>query len=239
MSKKINKNLLFKRIVELLKQNPYGLSSTDLSKILRLNRMTLVKYLVLMQDKGIIEFKSIGMAKVWHTSSKYDLINMITKDEAGSIQALVAGRKIKIRDNMPDTVPLPIFRAVKAALALSKNADKALYEAGQLIAKNCMVHSPLKDPNIIVENLKRAFYYLNLGDLSVVQLNPSIWIFALKESATAHGSTLRGNNLCYFEAGLISGIISNAIGKKAIVRETKCIGTGSMHCEFQVMFTGK
>jgi uncharacterized protein len=237
MSTKINKQVLFKRVVETLKQNPYGLSSSDLSRILGINRMTLVKYLVLMQNKGIIEFKNIGMAKVWHTSSKYDLINMITKDESGSLQALVAGRKIAIRDRLDDKVPLSLFRAVKATLALTQDAEKALYEAGEFFAKKCLVKANIKDVQLIIQEIQKTFENLEIGIISPLQITPTRWILRLEESATAYGTIVRGNMLCHFEAGVIAGIIENSINKKTIVKETNCIGTGHKSCEFVVQFS--
>jgi predicted hydrocarbon binding protein len=233
----ISSNALFKKIVDVLKEHPYGLSSTDLARVLGINRMTLVKYLTVMQSRGIIEFKNIGMAKVWHTSTKFDLITTLTKDEAGSLQALVSGRDIKIREVLPDTVPLSFFRAVKAALAISKNSDKALYEAGQTIARNCLVSFPVKDHKIIVDYLSKTFLNLKMGVLEPIQISPSLWAFKLVESATAFGTMTKGNNLCYFEAGLISGVIENFIRKKAHVQETKCIGMNYPYCEFIVKFS--
>ena len=237
MAQKINRTKLFNQVVAVLKKNPYGLSSSDLARIMKINRMTLVKYLALMRAHGIVEFKNIGMAKVWHTSSKYDIINSITRDEAGSIQALVAGRALRIRNQLTDDVPLSLFRAVKAAMAMSKNANKALYEAGQFIANNCLVKLTEKDPNIIMEHLQNTFYNLNLGILEAGQISPSMWVLNLHESATAHGTTIKGSPLCHFEAGLISGVLTNALNKNAVVQETKCIGTSYTHCEFVVKFS--
>ena len=177
------------------------------------------------------------MAKVWHTSSKYDLINMITKDEAGSIQTLVSGRKIEIRNEMGDTVPLSLFRVVKSALAITKNSSKALYEAGQFIAKRCLISIDNNDPKLILEQIKRTFNNLNIGKIYALQINPTKWILKLEESATAYGTIVRGSTLCHFEAGIISGIIQNAIKKKVLVQETECIGTGKDHCEFLVTFS--
>ncbi len=237
MAKKINRTRLFNRVVDVLKKNPYGLSSSDLARIIKINRMTLVKYLALMRAHGLVEFKNIGMAKVWHTSTKYDIINTIIRDEAGSIQALVAGRTLRIRNQLTDDIPLSLFRTVKAAMAMSKNANKALYEAGQFIANNCLVNFTEKDPDRLIEHLRNTFYNLNLGIIEVGQISPSMWVLNLYESATAHGTTLKGSPLCHFEAGFISGILSNALNKNAIVRETNCIGTGHTHCEFVVKFS--
>ncbi|MBT3463963.1 winged helix-turn-helix transcriptional regulator, partial [archaeon] len=123
----ISKQILYKNILKHLKTNPYGLSSTDLARNLNINRMTLVKYLNIMQANGLIEYRNIGMAKVWHITSKYDLINSILRGESAPIQAIIAGQHIKIRNEMGDMIPLSLFRVIKAALSLSKNPSKTQY----------------------------------------------------------------------------------------------------------------
>jgi predicted hydrocarbon binding protein len=43
-----------------------------------------------------------------------------------------------------------------------------------------------------------------------------------------------GRNVCYHAAGFIAGATSAIMGRKFVVRETKCISAGDPHCEFVV-----
>ena len=235
----ISKQILYKNILKHLKTNPYGLSSTDLARNLNINRMTLVKYLNIMQANGLIEYRNIGMAKVWHITSKYDLINSILRGESAPIQAIIAGQHIKIRNEMGDMIPLSLFRVIKAALSLSKNPSKTQYEAGQLVAKNSIYVNQDLNAESAIKTLARVFIGLRLGIILPLQVSPSFWVLKLNESATSHGTGVKGNSLCHFEAGVISGIISKSLGVNAVVKETKCIGTNHHHCEFAVKFTKK
>lgn len=44
-----------------------------------------------------------------------------------------------------------------------------------------------------------------------------------------------GASLCYFEAGLLAGFLSEALGKKIKVIEEKCWGLGDRFCEFIII----
>ena len=44
-----------------------------------------------------------------------------------------------------------------------------------------------------------------------------------------------GATLCYFEAGLLAGFLSEALGKKIKVIEEKCWGLGDRFCEFTII----
>lgn len=233
----LNRNVVFRKVLDTLKKNPYGLSSTQLAEQVRINRMTLVKYLTLMQEKGLVEYKTIGMAKVWHTAEKYDLMSLIASEEAASMQRIVGGGTVRIRTNIPDSVPLSLFRAMKAALVLPSNPKKTMHEAGQFIAKKCFSFPATAEPSLIVKRMAEIFLHLRLGIITPIQVLPTVWTFRLDESASAHGTKVRGNKLCYFEAGLISGIISGHINKKAFCQEIKCVGEGSAFCEMEVKFS--
>lgn len=233
---KLVRSIVFRRVMDVLRKNPYGLSSTQLAKILNINRMTLVKYLSIMRVKGLVEFKEIGMAKVWHTSTKYDLMSLIASEESSSIQAIVHGKRVKIRDKMGDEISLPLFRAMKAALALSTSPERAMYEAGQFIATKCLPSEYTKEASKIATKLSEIFINLNLGIIKPIQVQPTLWTFKLEESASAFGTAVRGNKLCYFEAGLISGFVGGSLGMRVLVRETKCTAEGSAFCEFSVKF---
>ena len=62
------------RILEFIKKNENLCSGTDISKQLNINRITLAKYLSVMESEGIIDYHGIGMAKSWYLQ-KNNLIN--------------------------------------------------------------------------------------------------------------------------------------------------------------------
>jgi predicted ArsR family transcriptional regulator len=55
-----------KKIVEFVKKSPIGATSTEISKYLNINRITLAKYLSVIKEKTLIDFKQLGMSKLWY-----------------------------------------------------------------------------------------------------------------------------------------------------------------------------
>ncbi len=55
-----------KKIVEFIKKSPLGVTSTDIARYIGLNRMTITKYLAIIKEKALIDFKPFGMAKLWY-----------------------------------------------------------------------------------------------------------------------------------------------------------------------------
>ncbi|MHA2233255.1 MAG: PAS domain-containing protein [Candidatus Hodarchaeales archaeon] len=58
------------RIKEILKTNPRGITVTDVSKALNINRNSVAKYLDLMLISGQVELKAFGPAKVFFLSQR-------------------------------------------------------------------------------------------------------------------------------------------------------------------------
>jgi len=55
-----------KNIVEFIKKSQLGVSSSDIAHFLGLNRMTITKYLAIIRQKALVDFKQFGMAKLWY-----------------------------------------------------------------------------------------------------------------------------------------------------------------------------
>jgi DNA-binding transcriptional regulator LsrR (DeoR family) len=59
-----------KKIVEFIKKGPIGVTSSDIANNFNLNRMTITKYLAIIKEKALIDFKQFGMAKLWYIPVK-------------------------------------------------------------------------------------------------------------------------------------------------------------------------
>src|SRR3989338_1843528 len=55
-----------KKIVSFIKKSPLGVTSSEIAKYLDVNRMTLAKYLEVIKARALIDFKQLGMAKLWY-----------------------------------------------------------------------------------------------------------------------------------------------------------------------------
>ncbi|HEV8290038.1 MAG TPA: V4R domain-containing protein [Candidatus Norongarragalinales archaeon] len=54
------------------------------------------------------------------------------------------------------------------------------------------------------------------------------------ECAMAFGLPNIGQPICYYDAGVISGLLSYGTGKRVIARETKCYALGDSCCEYEL-----
>jgi hypothetical protein len=73
---------IFKDVLGLLEKNEKGLLTNEIASNLKLDRHTVSKYLHVLKEKGLIEFREIGKAKLWGISNqnKFDqLIEMSGK----------------------------------------------------------------------------------------------------------------------------------------------------------------
>lgn len=59
-----------KKIVDTIRKSPLGLTSSEMAKYLGVNRVTLTKYLAVIKEKALIDFKQFGMAKLWYIPIK-------------------------------------------------------------------------------------------------------------------------------------------------------------------------
>jgi predicted transcriptional regulator len=58
------------RIIEVLKKNPRGLTTVEISKILGMHRHTLTKYIYQLLGEGLIYQREIGTAKLCYLSEE-------------------------------------------------------------------------------------------------------------------------------------------------------------------------
>lgn len=65
------------KIKSLLKNNPRGMSVTDISKNMGVNRNTVAKYLELLRISGHIEMENIGTAKVYFLSQRIPVSTLL------------------------------------------------------------------------------------------------------------------------------------------------------------------
>jgi len=75
-------NVIEKRIIEALQQNPYGLTISELSRITKINRITLSKHLEILKERRYLGYRTVGKAKVWYLSEDINLLEVIYNVEA-------------------------------------------------------------------------------------------------------------------------------------------------------------
>ncbi|MGB9674773.1 MAG: helix-turn-helix domain-containing protein, partial [Nanopusillaceae archaeon] len=52
------------KLLEILRHYPHGLTISELSKISKINRLTLSKHLEILKERGYLNYRTVGKAKV-------------------------------------------------------------------------------------------------------------------------------------------------------------------------------
>ena len=68
-----------KKIIDFVKKGPLGVTSSEIASYVGLNRMTLTKYLAIIKERTLIDFKQFGMAKLWYNPINLNKENFLRK----------------------------------------------------------------------------------------------------------------------------------------------------------------
>ncbi len=115
---------------------------------------------------------------------------------------------------------------------LSVGYFSALYMAGKKFGKHTLaerVRGNVRDAN---DFLMKFFSDMGFGRLKVVNSGGTRFVFRLEHCATCWKMAPVGKQICFFEAGIIAGILEAKIGKRVTVQETLCGGLGDECDEF-------
>ena len=98
-----------KKIIDFIKKGPLGVTSSDIANYVGLNRMTITKYLAIIKEKALIDFKPFGMAKLWYIPVNLSKESFLTK----------------IMANMALNMPQDEFKIIseKAGISLGKEIN--------------------------------------------------------------------------------------------------------------------
>ncbi len=127
------------RIKNLLKFKPKGMSISDISHSLKMNRNSVAKYLDLLLISGQVEMRSYGTAKIYFLSQRVplsamlsfssDLVIIVDSDlrilqvNENFLQAFTMTRENLIGTPLPD-VPLPFIPELRLEDAIKDSPDK-------------------------------------------------------------------------------------------------------------------
>jgi PAS domain S-box-containing protein len=94
-------------IKDLLKENPKGMSVTDISKALKKNKNTIGRYLDILLISGQVDMRSFGMAKVYTISQRVPLSAMLSYSKELIMVLDNESRIIEINDNFLKLLQFP------------------------------------------------------------------------------------------------------------------------------------
>jgi DNA-binding IclR family transcriptional regulator len=74
-----------KLILDFLKKQSMGATVTDVAHKLDMSRTTTVKYLEVMRATGLLDYKEVGMAKLWFVSTRLSYAEHILLEKTRQI----------------------------------------------------------------------------------------------------------------------------------------------------------
>jgi len=139
-------------IKKILKENPKGMTVTDISRKIKINRNSVAKYLDIMRISGQVEMITFGPAKVFFPSKRIHISNLINFT---SDYILVIDKNLKItmindsfleflnsqrKDIIGDTINASILKFLKENLDLSLAINEAIEGKGYTKEINFEMH---------------------------------------------------------------------------------------------------
>ncbi len=145
-------------------------------------------------------------------------------------------KKGKIRKTLPDKVDIRLYRVLNHSLQwVSVGYASALYFAGKKLGSEILSKGVNgNDIKVLLKEVANLFKDYDIGKLEVVETSDKRNIVQLKDCATCYHMESVGKPVCFFEAGLISGILEARLKKKVVVNETLCGGLGDEIDEFNI-----
>ncbi|MBW2980078.1 HTH domain-containing protein [Candidatus Woesearchaeota archaeon] len=194
-----------KKIVKFVKESPIGVTSSEIARYLNVNRMTITKYLAVIKEKALIDFKQLGMAKLWYVPVDLNKENFLNK--------LV----IQIAANSDDK------KAIKSAASKMADHIVELYKGYYGIDK--------LNFDQVVEAIEDAQEKIG-GKAEVIEKADKH--LTLKCTKCPFGDNVKlCRHLCYVTSNILGKLASKNLGY-AKVNIKKAIAQGADHCLVEV-----
>ena len=147
------------------------------------------------------------------------------------------------RPELGDSIPVSVFRVFRQFSAhygediLGENGVRTVFtHAGRQLGLDIGQQLYTEDLTEYLTKVKKFIYDSNIGILKLVE-NESTddkMVLQLDECVTCAGMPSIGKKICYFEVGLVAGIVETFTKKNVHAYETKCNANGDDCCEVTV-----
>ncbi|MGB9177003.1 MAG: PAS domain-containing protein [Methanoregula sp.] len=115
-------------IKDLLKENPEGMSVTDISKALKKNKNTIGRYLDILLISGQVDMRAYGMAKVYTISQRVPLSAMLSYSKELIMVLDAELRLIDINENFLKLLQLPREETLGKNIAFLQSPEVDVHE---------------------------------------------------------------------------------------------------------------
>jgi len=163
------------------------------------------------------------------------------KEDAKELLKKVDAKKISItRTKLSDKIDIRVLRALNNSILETQiNGENALYFSGKILGEELVQNYDGKfmAKREVLAFLKDLFKKLMLGILKETEEEN---IIKVDECAFCRGRNKWPSDKekkCYFLAGFISGVFSEALNQPCAVKEISCRYNGDPYCVFEIIFS--
>lgn len=152
------------------------------------------------------------------------------------------------RSNMGEEVPVIVYRLMEYSLLQELREElgadeqarlfrRAGYRAGEYFVRHFLDASLPFGP--FAAQLQRRMEEMKMGILRIESMDSSkgLLVLTVAEDADCSGLPILGENVCCFDEGFLTGVLSTYSGEKCTVREINCWAAGDRVCRFQAQGT--
>lgn len=190
------------QVIEILKNNPSGMSSVELADNLKINRMTMSKYLNILSIMGLIKKRKIGSVNIWtlepgiveNSSIELDFLNV----QQHFINTLLTKHKIEAQKILLNLLysNSDKVQIIKNVIIPTYNTINELYNRGKLgkTEKILLITNLLDLLHIFEFNYRDQYFNIHCIFLSGTENQvPNSKISYIVSSLLGYQSTYLGN----------------------------------------------
>lgn len=234
MGRQLNFSKLESKVLELLEYSSHGLTTTEIAKEVGVNRITMAKYLEMIQFTGAISRKKVGPANLWFIPREIMVVKNYVMDTIHPlIELTLRGEKTALGSIFQE-LQLMFFKISRMGLSVNGTANYIFYKIGEGISRD-VLNKHLEGSSLreVLESAAPIFSKLKIGELDVVSVDAEHVVLNLRSEAPCSGMPVVNAPWCHVEAGLISGIINYKL-KNTPVKKIKSHGLQEKLCQFDI-----
>ena len=158
------------KIIEFIKKSPIGVSSSDIASYLDLNRMTITKYLAIIKERTLIDFKRFGMAKLWFIPINLNKEIFFSKTMAKIAVNMHKDEFKKLSDKVGISLGEEINQMYLNFNNVKKLSLEQIYDAYEDIGRKLggNFKAKLENESISVEILEQPFEESNIKTMNTI-----------------------------------------------------------------------
>ena len=201
------------QILNYLEKSKYGASGSEMAKDIGKSRITIVKHLEVMRAQGLVEFKQVGMAKVWRIGG-------------GIISA-------KLLENLLFEILPKMFLKIDPEHAANLLADASKEMIVKTFQKNHDAMMWLKEQESFIDQLLFCYELsgMKASKLDFEITNEDDKSVTIKINTCPHLEYVKNNPLaCNACRGIKLGVLELVYGEEKTIRPIKSLARGDPYC---------